>query len=180
MRSWLMVVSGLASMAAYGAVADDPDLRFPQVAHYGGIVRNPRAVEPPRRGAKIVFDITAEGKSDEVHRGLEAVARYLNLNAESGFKPADVELALVLHGGATKAALKDSAYAQHTGATKNPNSNLIHELKTCGVEVFVCGQSLARNKFSPSDVAEEVSVAVSAMTVNVNRQQDGYSYLSIH
>jgi hypothetical protein len=32
----------------------------------------------------------------------------------------------------------------------------------------------------PGDVASEVTVAVSAMTVNVNKQQDGYSYLSIH
>ncbi len=63
---------------------------------------------------------------------------------------------------------------------RNPNLELIHELKSCGVEVFVCGQSLARNKFALADVAGDVSVAVSAMTVNANKQQDGYAYLSIH
>ena len=88
---------------------------------YGGIVRTPDAAEPPRRGAKIVFDITADSKPEEVNKGLESVARYLNLNAEAGFKPADVKLALVLHGGATKAALSDAAYAKHTAAKKNPN-----------------------------------------------------------
>ena len=91
-----------------------------------------------------------------------------------------MKLALVLHGAATKVALGDLAYAKHSAATKNPNLELIHELKTWGVEVFVCGQSLARNKFAAADVASDISVAVSALTVNANKQQDGYSYLSIH
>jgi intracellular sulfur oxidation DsrE/DsrF family protein len=180
MRGLAWTLAGLASAAAYGAVADGPVFHFPQVARYGGIVRTPDAAESPRRGAKIVFDITAESKPDEVNKGLESVARYLNLNAEAGFKPADVKLALVLHGGATKAALSDAAYAQHTNAKSNPSLELIRVLKSHGVEVFVCGQSLARNKFAFADVAGDVTVAVSALTVNANKQQDGYSYLSIH
>ncbi|MFM9962108.1 MAG: DsrE family protein [Planctomycetaceae bacterium] len=176
----LVGLPGLAAVLAHGAVADGPSFLFPQVASYGGIVRIPKGSEPPRRGAKIVFDITADSKPDELNKGLESVARYLNLNAEAGLKPSDVKLALVLHGGATKAALGDVSYAKHTAATKNPNLGLIHELKACGVEVFVCGQSLARNKFVPSDVASEVFVAVSAMTVNANKQLDGYACLSIH
>jgi intracellular sulfur oxidation DsrE/DsrF family protein len=180
MRGWWLILAGMTSAAAYGAVAASPALLFPQIEHYGGIVRTPSAVESPRRAAKIVFDITADGKPDEPSKGLESVARYLNLNAEAGFKPTDVQLALVLHGAATRAALGNSAYAEHTGATKNPSLELIQELKACGVEVFVCGQSLARNKFVPEQVAPEVAVAVSAMTVNANKQQDGYSYLSIH
>lgn len=180
MRGLTLILAGLAAVAAIGAVTDGPTFLFPQVARYGGIVRTPGAAEPPRRGAKVVFDITADNKPDELNKGLEGVARYLNLNAEAGLKPADVKLALVLHGGATKAALSDAAYAKHTAAKKNPNLDLIHELKTCGVEVFVCGQSLARSRFAPADVAGEVTVAASAMTVNANKQQDGYSYLSIH
>ena len=62
---------------------------------------------------------------------------------------------------------------------KNPNLQLLHELKMCGVEIFVCGQSLARNKFTPAEVGGDVTVAVSAMTVNANKQLDGYAYLSI-
>lgn len=180
MRSLALVFAGLAGIAAMGAVADGPVFLFPQIARLGGIVRTPDAAEPPRRGAKIVFDITADSKPDEVNKGLESVARYLNLNAEAGLKPTDVKLALVLHGGATKAALSDAAYAKHAAMTKNPNLELIHELKACGVEVLVCGQSLARNKYSSADVASDVTIAVAALTVNANKQQDGYSYLSIH
>ncbi len=179
MRGLSLVFAGLISVATYGAVADGPVFHFPQIARFGGIVRTPDAAEPPRQGAKIVFDIVADSKPEELNKGLESVARYLNLNAEAGHKPADVKLALVLHGSATKAALGDVAYAKHTSASKNPNMELIHELKACGVEVFVCGQSLARNKFALTDVASDVSVAVSAMTVNANKQLDGYAYLSI-
>jgi intracellular sulfur oxidation DsrE/DsrF family protein len=180
MRVWIAILAGLASAAAAGNVDDAPTFHFPQVAHYGGIARTPGAAEPPRRDAKIVFDITADGAPDELNKGLESVARYLNLHAEAGWKPKDVKLALVLHGPATKAALDDAAYAKHTAAKMNPNLELIGELRACGVEVFVCGQSLARNKFAPTEVAKEISVAASAMTVNANKQQDGYSYLSIH
>ena len=180
MRGLALAFAGLAAVAASGAVADGPVFLFPQVARFGGIVRTPDAAEPPRRGAKIVFDITADSKPEELNKGLESVARYLNLNAEAGLKPSDVKLALVLHGGATKAALDDEAYSKHTAAMKNPNLDLIRELKTCGVEVFVCGQSLARNKYASAEVASDVTIAVAALTVNANKQQDGYSYLSIH
>lgn len=180
MRWLALMVAALASVAAWGAEADGQDFQFPQVKKFGGIARVPEAAEPPRRGAKIIFDITADSKPDELNKGLESVARYLNLNAEAGHKPADAKLALVLHGGATKAALADAAYVKHTAAKKNPNLELIQELKACGVEVFVCGQSLARNKFDRADVAGDVKVAVSAMTVNANKQFDGYAYLFIH
>ena len=147
MRGLALAFAGLAAAAASGAVADGPVFLFPQVARFGGIVRTPDAAEPPRRGAKIVFDITADSKPEEVNKGLESVARYLNLNAEAGFKPADAKLALVLHGGATKAALGDEAYAKHTAAMKNPNLDLIRELKTCGVGVAVCGDCSSAKYF---------------------------------
>lgn len=179
MHRWIYLMTSMVAALSLADGKHDPTFEFPQIAGFGGIVQVPGAAEPARRGAKIVFDITADSKPKELNKGLESVARYLNLNAEAGFKPADVKLALVLHGAATIAALNDSAYAKRTAQTKNPNLELIHQLKLCGVEVYVCGQSLARNKFAPKDVADEVTVSVSAMTVNANRQQDGYSYLSI-
>lgn len=180
MRIEWLIVMVLASVAAYDVKPKQSETRFPQIAIYGGIVDTPAAAEPPRRGAKIIFDITTDAAADEVNPGLVSVARYLNLNAAAELKPTDVNLALVLHGPATRAALGDAGYAKRAKAAKNPSLELIHKLKECGVEVFVCGQSLARNKFDQTDVAGDVKIAVSAMTVNANRQQDGYSYLSIH
>lgn len=170
----------LVSVAVATAGAEEPTLVNPLIVGYGAIAPQPTAAEQPRKGVRIVFDITSEARPDELNKGLESVARYLNLNAQAGHAPSDVRLALVLHGPATKAALSDAAYTIKAGSTKNPNLPLVRELKKHNVEVFVCGQSLARSKFPLTEVAEEFSVAASAMTVNVNKQQDGYAYVSIH
>lgn len=139
----LPILVSLASFALYGAVADAPGFLFPEVPRYGGVVALPEAAEQPRSGMKLVFDIVSDTKPEEVNKGLESVARYLNLNAQAGHKPSDVKLALVLHGNSTKAAMHDAAFARHTSAAKNPSTELIRELKRRGVELFVCGQSLA-------------------------------------
>jgi intracellular sulfur oxidation DsrE/DsrF family protein len=170
----------VAGGVTWPVAAEEPVFSHPLIEGYGGIALQPEAAEPPRRGAKIAFDITAESKPDEVNRGIESVARYLNLNAQAGYLPGDVKLTLVLHGAATKCALKDKAYARATQASSNPNLPLLRELRKHGVEVFVCGQSLARNKFAKAEVADELVIAVSAMTVNVNKQLDGYACLSLH
>jgi intracellular sulfur oxidation DsrE/DsrF family protein len=176
------VASAVESVVASAPFASAAEPRFvnPLIAEYGAVAEQPDVAELPRKGVKVVFDITAEGKPEETLKGLETVARYLNLNALAGHAPTDVRLALVLHGPAVKGALADAAYASKTGAAKNPNLALARELKKHGVEVFVCGQSLARNRFARSDVAAEFTVAASAMTVNVNKQHDGYAYLFIH
>ncbi|MFO0946368.1 MAG: DsrE family protein [Planctomycetota bacterium] len=179
MRLTSMLMACLLVGVTLGAGKEGSDLRFPRIADFGGVVDVPGAVEPPRRGTKIVFDVLAEGKPAELNKGLESVARYLNLNATAGNPHTEVTLAVVLHGGATRVALDDPAYARVTGNAKNPNLPLILALKKSGVEVLVCGQSLARHDFSTSEVAAGIDVAVSAMTVNANKQQDGYSYIVI-
>ena len=47
----------------------------------------PRAAEQPRKGAKAAFDVTADAKPGEVNKGLEQVARLLNLYGAAGLKP---------------------------------------------------------------------------------------------
>jgi len=47
----------------------------------------PRAAEQPGKGAKAVFDITADAEPGEVNKGLEQVARLLNLYGAAGLKP---------------------------------------------------------------------------------------------
>lgn len=182
MRSTATLVLGLLLGLAthvWGEEPPAPEFQFPAIEGFGGVVAVPDGAEAPRRGAKVVFDLTADSPVDQPHKGLETVARYLNLHAQAGLPADEVRLALVLHGGATQAALSDAAYARRTGATANPNLPLIRLLRKAGVEVFVCGQSLARNRLPTGDVDRDVTIAVSAMTVNINKQLDGYAYLSL-
>ncbi len=174
-----------ASIAAFGvAIADTEQksvtpLIFPVIADYGGVVPLPKAAEQPRKGAKVVFDITADAKPADVNKGLERVARLLNFYGAAGLKASDVKIALVLHGEATKSALTDTAFKDRFGTEKNANMPLIRSLRKAGVEVFVCGQALHYKQFPETDVAADVTIAQAALTVVINRQTDGYAYVPV-
>ncbi len=154
-------------------------LEFPIIAGFGGIVVFPNAAEKPRPGAKIVLDVTADAKPSDVNKGLDRAARLLNLYGAAGLKASDIKLVVVLHGEATKSALSDEFYQPRFGVERNPNLPLIRDLQKAGVEIFVCGQALNYKGFPESVVAKEIPIADAALTVTVNRQQDGYGYLPV-
>jgi hypothetical protein len=176
----LVLAAALGAAAARGQPpSDDAGLVYPLVPGHGGVAPLPRAAEQPRKGAKAVFDVTADAKPAEVNRGLEQVARLLNLYGAAGLTARDVKIAAVFHGEADKAVLSDAAYAARFKAAANPNLPVIRDLKKAGVEVFVCGQSLHDLGFKAEEVAEDVPVADSAMLVLVNKQTDGYAYIPV-
>jgi predicted methyltransferase/intracellular sulfur oxidation DsrE/DsrF family protein len=153
------------------------ELAFPVIADYGGVVPLKESAEQPRPGAKVVFDATSDATPGEVNKALERVARLLNLYGAAGLQAADVKLAIVLHGEATTSVLTDAAYKSRFEIERNPNLPLVRELRKAGVEVFVCGQALNYKGFAVDEVADEVAVAAAALTVIVNKQADGYSYV---
>lgn len=173
-----IAVSLTASLVV--AVEKTKPFFYPKIAGHGKVVHLPQAAEPPRDGSKICVDVTAGGPADEVNPALEKVARFVNIYAGAGKKPANCSITVVLHGDATAAALSDAAYTKFTDAGTNPSLPLIGKLHEAGVEFFVCGQAMASKGYAVDDAAEDVNVAVSALTVNVNRQMDGYAYIPLH
>jgi intracellular sulfur oxidation DsrE/DsrF family protein len=169
-----------AVLCLSGMVKADDRLIYPIIPNVGGVIPLPDAAEGPRKGAKVVFDITADTKPADVNKGLERVARLLNLYGSAGLKASDVKIALVLHGEATKSVLANDIYRSKFATDKNPNLAVIGELSKAGVEVFVCGQALAAKGFERSEVSEAVKVASAALTVVINRQADGHSYIPAH
>jgi ubiquinone/menaquinone biosynthesis C-methylase UbiE/intracellular sulfur oxidation DsrE/DsrF family protein len=154
-------------------------LEFPIIANHGGVLPRPNAVEQPRAGAKVIFDVTAEGKPTDINKGLDRVARLLNLYGVAGMKAQDVKITLVMHGEATKSVLNDAAYQTRFQVEKNPNLPLIHELQKVGVEVLVCGQALNYKGFLDNEVTDGVPIAAAALTVVINKQSDGYAYIPV-
>lgn len=152
---------------------------FPIIAGFGGVVRVSNAVEKPRSGARVIFDVTADASPGDVNKGLERAARLLNLNGAAGLTAADIRIVLVLHGAATRSALNDDFYRLRFGVESNPNAPLISELKKAGVEVFVCGQALNYKGFPESAVSQDVPIADSALSVIVNRHMDGYACIPV-
>jgi len=156
-----------------------PKLEFPIIPKHGGVLPRPQAVEQPRAGAKVVFDATADAKPADVNKGLDRVARLLNLYGAAGLKAQDVKITIVLHGEATKSVLNDTVYKARFQVDENPNLPLIRELQKAGVEVLVCGQALNYKGFPDGEVADGVPIAAAALTVVVNKQTDGYSYFPV-
>ena len=179
MRLVLIVTVGIGLISASAVRSADDKLAYPLVAGYGGVVPLPKAAEQPRKGAKVVFDATADAKPADANKGLVRAALLLNLYGAAGFKADDVKVVVVLHGEATKAVLTDAAYKTRFGVATNPNLPLIRALKKAGVEVFVCGQALGYKGFEQSEVTGDVPVAAAALTVVINRQGDGYAYVPV-
>jgi intracellular sulfur oxidation DsrE/DsrF family protein/SAM-dependent methyltransferase len=158
----------------------DPNLLFPIIEGYGGVVAVADAVEPPRAGMKLVLDVTSEAKKpEEVNKGLDRAARLLNLYGTAGLKASDISITVVLHGEATKSVLSDEAWESRLQMKHNPNLPLIRLLQKAGVEVIVCGQALSYKKIERGEVATNIPVAAAALTVLLNRQADGFAYVPV-
>ena len=170
-RTYLSVAAVLCATAWTATQPPtETTLVFPIIPNAGGVVPLPKAAEQPRKGAKVVFDVTADAKSGDVNKRLERVAPLLNLYGSAGPKASDVKVAVVFHGEATKTVLADAAYKEKFGTDTNPNLSVLRDLQKAGVEVFVCGLALHSKSFKESDVAKYFTVALAALTVVVNRQ----------
>jgi intracellular sulfur oxidation DsrE/DsrF family protein len=125
---------------------------------------------------KAVFDAAKNSDETTLNTGLISVARYLNMHGRNGVALEDMKVAVVAHGPALKMLLADDAYEARYGID-NPNSELLGKLTDAGVELFVCGQSMAFGGFDKSELASDVEVGLSAMTMLTVLQSDGYALL---
>jgi intracellular sulfur oxidation DsrE/DsrF family protein len=128
----------------------------------------------PDQHYKVVMDI-GEGPENpgEQNRGIESAARFLNLHARHGIDPANLQMVLVLHGAAARAALSDAAHRKRFDVP-NGSLGLVEALGKAGVPIYLCGQTAAYHGYAPEDLLPQISLAVSAMTVHVRLQQEGY------
>ena len=168
-----LVLMGIALIAAAS-----PTLQSP-IEGYGPFVAVPeRGFKlPPGMIMKAVFDVRRGGRSSgRPNPGIESVARLLNMHAAAGKPVSEWDIAVVIHGQATKDILKDSVYQEQFGIP-NPNLPLIRLLKKSGVRFYVCGQSLHYSGWSANDMADPSDLAMSAMTALTFLQNRGYALL---
>lgn len=125
---------------------------------------------PEEARFKVVFDVAESRAPGELNRGLESVARFLNMHGKAGLPADRMELAVVVHGQATK-EMQTSAAAGIT----NENVALIEALLAAGVRVEVCGQSASALGVAAEDLVPGVAMALSAMTAHALLQQEGYT-----
>lgn len=153
--------------------------QHPVIKGYGKVHPYPgAAMQPsPERHYQVLFDITkAADAPDKVNPGLDHVARLLNLYALAGVPTDHLKIVLVVHGPATSIVLKNDAYRK-LHQQNNPNSEIIHLLNGARVKLYICGQALAEKKLEIASVSPEITLAVSALTVLIDYQLDGYALI---
>jgi intracellular sulfur oxidation DsrE/DsrF family protein len=183
-----LLIGGITALAAAmsiapaaGAQAIGTPRAGPVVEDFGAVFDVPAIDwETPDVEYRAVFDVRDPAESEDArNRGIETVARYLNMHARAGVPREKLHAALVLHGGAAKGALSDEAYRERYG-TANPDRELIEALVEAGAEVILCGQSAMSRGFPATDLAPGVRVALSAMTALVAYQQQGYGLIAFY
>jgi len=126
---------------------------------------------------RLLFDAASGSKDTHaLNQRLESAARFVNMHARAGIDPDDLQIEIVTHGGTTWDVLSNSAYRERFGRD-NPNAALLEALGKAGVAIRQCGQSAAFNGIAPDELAPQVDMAVSAMTVVVRRQAEGWAIL---
>ena len=152
---------------------------FPVIKNYGGIYDIPDAVEKPDPIIQynIVIDLaTGSEPADQVHFGLNNIARMINLHSIGGVPKEHLNIVVAVHNEATYTLLDNDSYRARY-KKDNPNLALYDALCDAGVKFFVCGQSLISRKVDPKKIHPRVGVATSMLTVFTTYQLKGYASL---
>jgi intracellular sulfur oxidation DsrE/DsrF family protein len=174
-RPGITVFAVVFSMVAF---ADEP-VTGPVIEDYGPVFTVEDKDVELQEGFhyKAVFDVAgyAAGHSS-VNSEIESVARFLNMHARNGVPTENMTTAVVLHGNALVNALSNDAYRQRF-QVDNPNLELMTKLHEAGVEFYACGQSMGFRDVHQEELASPVKVALSAMTMLISLQTEGYALL---
>jgi intracellular sulfur oxidation DsrE/DsrF family protein len=155
------------------------DKVYPVIETYGGIYDVPEATLRPNADLeyKIVVELHSGSESaDKLNPAINNVARMMNLHAIGGASN-KMDIVLIIHGDANDVVLSNEYYFDRY-KVDNPNIDLLRILKTAGVKLNVCGQSLLYYDVNPEQVLEEVEIATSMLTTVTTYQLKGYAFLS--
>lgn len=129
---------------------------------------------------KVIFDVyTDEKKTDQMNPLINTVARFMNMHAQTGVKEDNMDIVLVLHGPATKNALKETVFKKEF-KKEHPNYKLLAALNAKKVKIYVCAQSMQSKGYDASAISEHVSISLSALTALVKYQSEGYQIINFN
>lgn len=157
----------------------DKRLSGPIIKGFGEVfpVVNPDHQLDTQKVYKVVFDVMKSPEDSTVlNSSINTIARFLNMHAMAGLPKENMQVACVFHNSATKDALSNDAYQKKHGVP-NPNSQLIEALQKAGVETYICGQSINARGVDRSELADSIRVALSAMTILIDYQSNGYQLI---
>jgi intracellular sulfur oxidation DsrE/DsrF family protein len=154
--------------------------KAPVVPETDGYILIPDAALRPEKNHvyKAIFDATTfPADAKQLVPAINNAGSELNAFAVEDIPKTNRKLAIVFHGAAIDGILNDAHYMIKYGI-HNPNLGVISQLRTEGVELYVCGQNLAALKIDSKTLTPDVTVASDALIVLMKYQNDGYALLS--
>jgi len=177
MKKTTLFITLITSMFLTGLVHAQ-QAQYPIVKDFGGIYEVPGGVNPDTEiQYKLVIDLkSGQADKEKINRGLNNVARMMNLHGLGGVQENNLHVVVVAHDGATETILNNDAYRKKNGVD-NPNLPLIEALEAAGANIYVCGQSLLGRRYDHSEVNEKVTIGLSMLTVVTEHMHKGYKQL---
>ena len=132
------------------------------------------------KNLKVVFDVyTSNEDINGLNKGINAVARFLNMHYDAGVKSKNIKVALVIHGSAGKDILTQTSYNKRF-ISDNPNLDLLQKLHAAGVQIIVCGQTVAFKGYKKHEIADFIDVSLSAITALISLQSQNYQLINFN
>ena len=166
-------------LAAPMAKAQERNWVNPIIKNYGRILdlQDVDVKPDPEMEYKILIEeVFKMDNPERANFSATNVARLVNLHAVGGVKKENLKVTVVIHAEATNSVIDNDAYKAKYEGKDNPYIKLYEELAENGVELIVCGQSLALYGNKRSEVIPQVKVATSALTAVTTYQLKGYAY----
>jgi intracellular sulfur oxidation DsrE/DsrF family protein len=140
-------------------------------------VKDPTEIPDPNQQYKLLFELASDIKDSaaakEIHGGLAEIGRVINLHVASGIPAKNLDIVVVVHGGALKALLNDREYKKNYGI-RNPNIAIIRQFLDAGARFIACGQAMWFKEITREEMIPEVKISVTAQTVLSNYRLKGY------
>ena len=159
-----------AILAAAASAQEEAFSTGPLIEDFGAVASVEDARLSPETELKVAFDVAKAAAPGTVNRYLESSARFLNMHVAAGVPAENIEIAIVVHGGAAMDLVTDARYGG-----ENANADLVAALIAAGVSIELCGQTAAYRGLTEGDLLPGVRLSLSAMTSHALLQQDGYT-----
>lgn len=148
----------------------------PVFTDFGATYRVKQALPiPPSTVFKVAFNTTEGAKPGEINRAVGSIGRFINMLVAAGVPEKNIHTALVVHGTAGPDLTTDAAYRATHNGVGNASAGPIRELLDHGVAIYLCGQSMIGRGTDPATLIPGVQVALSAMAMHAQLQQQGYT-----
>jgi intracellular sulfur oxidation DsrE/DsrF family protein len=108
-----------------------------------------------------------------VNPAIKMVGALINAYESHGVSPGHLHITAVFHGPTIQVVLDDATYKARTGVERNPNVELLNQLKAHGVQMVVCGQSAMAQHYDFKSIAH-AKVNFSASVTFINLMTRGY------